>query len=155
MVRIPCIRCLCYENLWGNLTEWLDGITLPNTPTSEMYKFLISMPDGSTRKVKSVTVSGNYVKSVYHQKYMDVISVSGIAGTSTTFYADVQHISNASNVAVFRSYYSASNPGGISCIYALYEHSYASTYTGTRLAFRGKIEIIEDVDTYKSLKAIY
>ena len=155
LVGVPYTRCLDYENLWGNLSEWLDGITLPNTPASEVYKFLISMPDGSTRNVKTVTVSGNYVKSVYHQKYMDVISVSSLGGASTTFYADVQHISNALNRAVFRSYDRAGSSGGISCIYALYEHSYASTYAGTRLAFRGKIEIIEDVDTYKSLKAIY
>ena len=151
LVRIPCSRCLGYENWWGNLSEWMDKVGLPNTPAADQYKYSITMPDGSTRKVLSTTTSGNYVKSVYHQKYMDVINVSNANGTSTTFYADVQWISNAANRVVYRSYSSAHAYGGVSYACASDDSSYASTSIGCRLAFRGVIVITEDVEAFLAL----
>lgn len=151
LVRIPCSRCLGYENWWGNLAEWMDKVGLPNTPTADQFKYSITMPDGSMRKVLSATVSGNYVKSVYHQKYMDVINVSNANGTSTTFYADIQYISNADNRVVHRSYYGASANGGVSCAGAGNGSSYAHASVGCRLAFRGVIVITEDVEAFLAL----
>lgn len=151
LVRIPCSRCLGYENWWGNLAEWMDKVGLPNTPTADQYKYSITMPDGSTRKVLSTTTSGNYVKSVYHQKYMDVINVSNANGTSTTFYADTQWISSASNRVVFRSSSYAAASGGVSYASANNGSSNAYTNIGCRLAFRGAIVITEDVEAFLAL----
>ena len=151
LVKIPCSRCLGYENWWGNLAEWMDKVGLPNTPAADQYKYSITMPDGSTRKVLSTTASGNYVKSVYHQKYMDVINVSNANGTSTTFYADIQYISNAANRVVYRSYNYASAYGGVSYASAYNVSSYAHTSIGCRLAFRGAIVITEDVEAFLAL----
>lgn len=151
LVRIPCSRCLGYENWWGNLSEWMDKVGLPNTPAADQYKYSIAMPDGSTRKVLSTTTSGNYVKSVYHQKYMDVINVSNANGTSTTFYADIQYISNAANRVVCRSHSSASAYGGVSYAGASSVSSVAYTYVGCRLAFRGAIVITENVEAFLAL----
>lgn len=151
LVRIPCSRCLGYENWWGNLSEWMDKVGLPNTPAADQFKYSITMPDGSTRKVLSTTTSGNYVKSVYHQKYMDVINVSNANGTSTTFYADIQYISNAANRVVFRSGSYASAYGGVSYADAFSDSSYAYTSVGCRLAFRGVIVITEDVEAFLAL----
>lgn len=134
LVRIPCSRCLGYENWWGNLSEWMDKVGLPNTPAADQYKYSITMPDGSTRKVLSTTTSGNYVKSVYHQKYMDVINVSNANGTSTTFYADIQYISNAANRGVCRSNSNANANGGVSYANANNDSSNANTNIGCRLA---------------------
>ena len=154
-VRIDCTRCLDYENLWGNVGEFMDKVGIPNTSSAEYLKFLITMPDGSTRKVLSIGGSNRYVKAVYHQKYMDTIVVSAGNGTKTTFYADAQHINNAVNRVVSRSAHYALPDGGILYINATLDPLYSSGFHGTRLAFRGKIEVIDDVDTYKSLKAIY
>lgn len=151
LVRIPCNRCLGYENWWGNLAEWMDKVGLPNTPTADQYKYSITMPDGNTRKVLSATASGNYVKSVYHQKYMDVINVSNANGTSTTFYADIQYISNAANRVVFRSSSNAYASGGVSFAHAVYGSSGAVTAFGCRLAFRGAIVITENVEAFLAL----
>lgn len=151
LVRIPCSRCLGYENWWGNLAEWMDKVGLPNTPAADQFKYSITMPDGSMRKVLSATVSGNYVKSVYHQKYMDVINVSNANGTSTTFYADIQYISNADNRVVSRSSAYAYAGGGVSYAYASHDSSVASTLIGCRLAFRGVIVITEDVEAFLAL----
>ena len=154
LVIIPCTRSLGYENWWGNLAEWMSKVGLPNTSEGQ-YKYAITMPDGTIRKVLSSTASGNYVKSVYHQKFMDVINVSNSNGSSTTFYADQQYISNAANRVVYRSYNYANANGGVSYANAYYDSSYANTSIGCRLAFRGAIVVATSVSSFKALPTEY
>lgn len=146
-------NCMGYENLYGDKYEWLSGVSLPNTNTQEQYKLLIEMPDGSTRKVKSGTVSG-YCTGMYHQKYMDIVGVHSQKGSSTTYYCDEFNVSNAANRVVCRSYYSSDANGGVS--FAICGSDSSSTYTfiGSRLAFRGEIEEAESVTAFKAIKAI-
>ncbi len=146
-------NCMGYENLYGDKYEWLSGVSLPNTNTQEQYKLLIEMPDGSTRKVKSGTVSG-YCTGMYHQKYMDIVGVHSQKGSSTTYYCDEFNVSNAANRVVCRSYnYSVAN-GGVSFAFCGSDSSSAYTYIGSRLAFRGEIEEAESVTAFKAIKAI-
>ena len=146
-------NCMGYENLYGDKYEWLSGVSLPNTNTQEQYKLLIEMPDGSTRKVKSGTVSG-YCTGMYHQKYMDIVGVHSQKGSSTTYYCDEFNVSNAANRVVCRSYsYSYAN-GGVSCAYCGYDSSSSFSNIGSRLAFRGEIEEAESVTAFKAIKAI-
>ena len=146
-------NCMGYENLYGDKYEWLSGVSLPNTNTQEQYKLLIEMPDGSTRKVKSGTVSG-YCTGMYHQKYMDIVGVHSQKGSSTTYYCDEFNVSNAANRVVCRSYsYSAAN-GGVSCANCGSDSSSSSPLIGSRLAFRGEIEEAESVTAFKAIKAI-
>lgn len=146
-------NCMGYENLYGDKYEWLSGVSLPNTNTQEQYKLLIEMPDGSTRKVKSGTVSG-YCTGMYHQKYMDIVGVHSQKGSSTTYYCDEFNVSNAANRVVCRSRVSSSASGGVSCAYCGSDSSSASTSIGSRLAFRGEIEEAESVTAFKAIKAI-
>ena len=146
-------NCMGYENLYGDKYEWLSGVSLPNTNTQEQYKLLIEMPDGSTRKVKSGTVSG-YCTGMYHQKYMDIVGVHSQKGSSTTYYCDEFNVSNAANRVVCRSYNFSSASGGVSCASCGYDSSSANTYIGSRLAFRGEIEEAESVTAFKAIKAI-
>ena len=146
-------NCMGYENLYGDKYEWLSGVSLPNTNTQEQYKLLIEMPDGSTRKVKSGTVSG-YCTGMYHQKYMDIVGVHSQKGSSTTYYCDEFNVSNAANRVVCRSYdYSFAN-GGVSFAFCGYDSSSTVTNIGSRLAFRGEIEEAESVTAFKAIKAI-
>lgn len=146
-------NCMGYENLYGDKHEWLSGVSLPNTNTQEQYKLLIEMPDGSTRKVKSGTVSG-YCTGMYHQKYMDIVGVHSQKGSSTTYYCDEFNVSNAANRVVCRSSSYSNASGGVSFAYCGYDSS--STYAdfGSRLAFRGEIEEAESVTAFKAIKAI-
>lgn len=146
-------NCMGYENLYGDKYEWLSGVSLPNTNTQEQYKLLIEMPDGSTRKVKSGTVSG-YCTGMYHQKYMDIVGVHSQKGSSTTYYCDEFNVSNAANRVVCRSYSYSHAFGGVS--YAGCGVDSSSTYAliGSRLAFRGEIEEAESVTAFKAIKAI-
>ena len=146
-------NCMGYENLYGDKYEWLSGVSLPNTNTQEQYKLLIEMPDGSTRKVKSGTVSG-YCTGMYHQKYMDIVGVHSQKGSSTTYYCDEFNVSNAANRVVCRSYFSSFAYGGVSYAYCGYDSSSSITYIGSRLAFRGEIEEAESVTAFKAIKAI-
>ena len=146
-------NCMGYENLYGDKYEWLSGVSLPNTNTQEQYKLLIEMPDGSTRKVKSGTVSG-YCTGMYHQKYMDIVGVHSQKGSSTTYYCDEFNVSNAANRVVCRSHsYSYAN-GGVSFAYCGIDSSSSFTIIGSRLAFRGEIEEAESVTAFKAIKAI-
>ena len=146
-------NCMGYENLYGDKYEWLSGVSLPNTNTQEQYKLLIEMPDGSTRKVKSGTVSG-YCTGMYHQKYMDIVGVHSQKGSSTTYYCDEFNVSNAANRVVCRSRINSYANGGVS--YANCGDGSSSTITsiGSRLAFRGEIEEAESVTAFKAIKAI-
>lgn len=146
-------NCMGYENLYGDKYEWLSGVSLPNTNTQEQYKLLIEMPDGSTRKVKSGTVSG-YCTCMYHQKYMDIVGVHSQKGSSTTYYCDEFNVSNAANRVVCRSYNNSNASGGVSFAYCGYDSSSAHPNIGSRLAFRGEIEEAESVTAFKAIKAI-
>jgi hypothetical protein len=146
-------NCMGYENLYGDKYEWLSGVSLPNTNTQEQYKLLIEMPDGSTRKVKSGTVSG-YCTGMYHQKYMDIVGVHSQKGSSTTYYCDEFNVSNAANRVVCRSYYVSYAFGGVSFAFCGVDSSSTYPVIGSRLAFRGEIEEAESVTAFKAIKAI-
>lgn len=146
-------NCMGYENLYGDKYEWLSGVSLPNTNTQEQYKLLIEMPDGSTRKVKSGTVSG-YCTGMYHQKYMDIVGVHSQKGSSTTYYCDEFNVSNAANRVVCRSCNNSVAYGGVSFAFCGNDSSSSFTFIGSRLAFRGEIEEAESVTAFKAIKAI-
>ena len=146
-------NCMGYENLYGDKYEWLSGVSLPNTNTQEQYKLLIEMPDGSTRKVKSGTVSG-YCTGMYHQKYMDIVGVHSQKGSSTTYYCDEFNVSNAANRVVCRSSSNSFANGGVSFANCGHDSSSTYAYIGSRLAFRGEIEEAESVTAFKAIKAI-
>lgn len=146
-------NCMGYENLYGDKYEWLSGVSLPNTNTQEQYKLLIEMPDGSTRKVKSGTVSG-YCTGMYHQKYMDIVGVHSQKGSSTTYYCDEFNVSNTANRVVCRSNNSSIASGGVSYANCGYDSSSTYANIGSRLAFRGEIEEAESVTAFKAIKAI-
>ena len=146
-------NCMGYENLYGDKYEWLSGVSLPNTNTQEQYKLLIEMPDGSTRKVKSGTVSG-YCTGMYHQKYMDIVGVHSQKGSSTTYYCDEFNVSNAANRVVCRSYNNSFANGGVSYADCGSGSSSTGANIGSRLAFRGEIEEAESVTAFKAIKAI-
>ena len=148
-VQIASSNCLGYENWFGNKAEWMDKVSLPNSPSSEQYKLYIEMPDGTTRKVKSTTTSG-FMTAVVHQKWMDIVSAAG-AGSSTTYYCDEFVPSGSTGRVVYRSVSYANANAGVGRAYCGYDSSSTYAGIGSRLAFRGKIEVAESVGAFKSL----
>ena len=80
------------------------------------------------------TSSGVLITAVAHGKYMDVVPVGSVSGSSSTHYCDMYYISTAASRVVYRGYY-ASPYGGVSMSNASYDFSYPHTYVGSRLAF--------------------
>ena len=152
-----------YENFWGNVSEWLDKVYLSNSEqdidgyrfANLPYVYQIVMPDGTIRRAPSTSTSGNYVKYIRHQKYMDLINVGNSNDANqNSHYCDIQWISGGTQV-VFRSDNYAYASGGVSFASAGYGLSGAGTRFGVRLAFRGVIVIAPSVSAYQALIAAY
>ena len=131
----------------------MDGVDLPND-TGNSGKWRIWMPDGSTRLVKGSVSSGIWITAVAHGKYMDVIPVGSVSGSSSTNYCDIYYISTASGRVVYRGSSYASPYGGVSVSSASYDSSYANTSIGSRLAFRGRLVRASSVAAFKSLSEV-
>ena len=100
------------------------------------------MPDGTFRMVKGSTYNGMWIEAVAHGKYMDVIPVGNVSGSSSTYYGDIYWVSTSISRVVYRGYNYANANGGV---------SFSSTGVGSRLAFRGKIVKAQSVATYKAI----
>jgi hypothetical protein len=149
-VQISSSNCLGYEDWFGDKWEMMDNVSLPNGANNMYYKFLITMPDGTQRKVKGCNHE-LWITAVAHGKYMDVVPVGTISGSESTYYGDYYTPSSGSSRVVYRSCYSAYANGGVSCMSASYDASSHECVYGSRLAFRGKIEKSESVSAFKAL----
>ena len=148
LVSIGSVNALGYQNLFGDKYEMLDKV---NVNVGQVDgKWVIEMPDGTTRKVKGGTTSGIWIKSVVHGKYMDLIPSGNQGDTSTTFYCDYYYYTAAAGRVVYRSYSSAYAHGGVSYAYANSGASSTSAHVGSRLAFRGTLVRAASVEAYKA-----
>lgn len=145
--------CLGYEDIFGNKYDMMDNVDLPND-SGNVGKWRIWMPDGSTRMVKGTTNSGNWVTAVYHGKYMDVVPVGNVSGSSSTYYSDVYWISTAAGRVVYRGCNNASANGGVVFADAHYDAAYANANVGSRLAFRGQIVWAQSVSAFKAISEV-
>ena len=150
VTQVNNICCLGYEDIYGHKYDMMDGVDLPNTSGNE-GKWRIWMPDGSTIMIKGTTNSGNWITAVAHGRLMAVVPVGSMNGSSSTYYSDMYWISTSTGRVVYRGCYYAYANGGVSYAYADYDASNASTYVGSRLAFRGKLVRAQSVVAYKAL----
>ena len=147
------ICCLGYEDIYGHKYDMMDRVDLPND-SKNVCKWRIWMPDGTIRMVKSSPTSGLWITAVAHGKYMDVIPVGTVSGSSSTHYCDIYYISTAASRVVYRGYNYASPYGGVSFAYASNDSSNSGANVGSRLAFRGRIVRALSVSAYKSLSEV-
>ena len=150
VTQVNNICCLGYEDIFGHKYDMMDRVDIPNS-TGNGGKWRIWMPDGSIRWVKGKTSSDQYITAVAHGKYMDVIPVGSVAGSSSTYYCDKYWYSSSAGRVVYRGFNSAYAYGGVSYANAIFDASNAHAGIGSRLAFRGKIVKAESVAAFKSL----
>ena len=93
----------------------------------------------------------SWITAVAHGKWMAVVPVGAVSGSSSTYYSDKYWFSSASGRVVYRGYHNAGANGGVSYANASYDASGASASVGSRLAFRGKIVRAQSVAAYKAL----
>ena len=153
VTQVNNICCLGYEDIFGHKYDMMDCVDMPNT-SGNAGKWRVWLPDGTTMMIKGTTNSDWWITAVAHGKYMAVVPVGSVNGSSSTYYSDKYWISTAAGRVVYRGYSYASANGGVSNAFANNDASYAFTYVGSRLAFRGKIVRAESVAAYKAISEV-
>lgn len=138
VTQVNNICCLGYEDIYGHKYDMMDRVDVPNT-SGNVGKWRIWMPDGTTMMVKGTTNGDIWITAVAHGKWMAVVPVGAVSGSSSTYYSDKYWFSSASGRVVYRGFNHANASGGVSVAHASYDASHAYTFVGSRLAFRGKI----------------
>ena len=150
VTQVNNICCLGYEDIYGHKYDMMDRVDIPNT-SGNVGKWRIWMPDGTIMMVKGTTNGDSWITAVAHGKWMAVVPVGAVSGSSSTYYSDKYWFSSASGRVVYRGCNSANANGGVSHANANLDASYASATVGSRLAFRGKIVRAQSVAAYKAI----
>ena len=150
VTQVNNICCLGYEDIYGHKYDMMDRVDVPNT-SGNVGKWRIWMPDGTIMMVKGTTNGDSWITAVAHGKWMAVVPVGAVSGSSSTYYSDKYWFSSASGRVVYRGCNYADAHGGVSYAHALYDASYAYSNVGSRLAFRGKIVRAQSVAAYKAI----
>ena len=150
VTQVNNICCLGYEDIYGHKYDMMDRVDIPNT-SGNVGKWRIWMPDGTIMMVKGTTNGDSWITAVAHGKWMAVVPVGAVSGSSSTYYSDKYWFSSASGRVVCRGCYSAHANGGVSGAVANDDASLAYAHVGSRLAFRGKIVRAQSVAAYKAI----
>ena len=150
VTQVNNICCLGYEDIYGHKYDMMDRVDIPNT-SGNVGKWRIWMPDGTIMMVKGTTNGDSWITAVAHGKWMAVVPVGAVSGSSSTYYSDKYWFSSASVRVVYRGYYYAYPNGGVSMSYANNDSSNTHPSIGSRLAFRGKIVRAQSVAAYKAI----
>ena len=150
VTQVNNICCLGYEDIYGHKYDMMDRVDIPYT-SGNVGKWRIWMPDGTIMMVKGTTNGDSWITAVAHGKWMAVVPVGAVSGSSSTYYSDKYWFSSASGRVVYRGYYYAYADGGVSSASAYGDASSAYAHVGSRLAFRGKIVMAQSVAAYKAI----
>lgn len=138
------ISFLGIEDFYGGKYEWMSGI---HSNGSIYYIYDGFEPDAvPTASYRTVDVGGSdrsgYISKVYWGEHGDMIPTE-VSASSTTHYCDWGNVAYSGWLVAMRSYSSALDDGGVACFYADYSGgSYAAI--GSRIQYRGSIQVIED-----------
>ena len=149
-VNYQSVNVLGYENFQGNKAEWLQYVTVNKTAADG--RWFITMPDGTERIVQGITVynADIYPTHMVWGRYMDLIAAKE-GGSTSSHWFDRFYVGTGLSRVVYRSYYSASALGGVSCAVAGHDSSYTHANIGVRLAFRGIIRWAGSVAAFKAI----
>ena len=156
------------ENWWGDKWEFIGGLyEWDNKGKGEIYIFdgflnstsitdnpltmgLVSSASEYRKLNYTVTSSQDgYISKMLLGEYGDLFPIE-FNGSSSTFWADYGWVSLGSIVAT-RSYSGAGDDGGAACLGLDDDPSNAAAGVGSRLLYRGNIEVIEDPSIFISL----
>ena len=120
VTQVNNICCLGYEDIYGHKYDMMDRVDIPNT-SGNVGKWRIWMPDGTIMMVKGTTNGDFWITAVAHGKWMAVVPVGAVSGSSSTYYSDKYWFSSASGRVVYRGFSHANASGGVSNASAYYE----------------------------------
>lgn len=122
VTQVNNICCLGYEDIYGHKYDMMDRVDIPNT-SGNVGKWRIWMLDGTIMMVKGTTNGDSWITAVAHGKWMAVVPVGAVSGSSSTYYSDKYWFSSASGRVVYRGCSSANASGGVSYAHANYDAS--------------------------------
>ena len=146
------INFLGLENWWGNKAEWMGNIGF--NVNSVDYKYAITEPDGTTREVQghNTVNQHTYKRGMWFGENLDLIGrPDSVSGTDSTGYCDSNYHFNQTARVVYRSNTGSYTYGGVAYSGANGAASFSSASVGSRLAFRGTTELVEDVAAFLAL----
>ena len=132
VTQVNNICCLGYEDIYGHKYDMMDRVDIPNT-SGNVGKWRIWMPDGTIMMVKGTTNGDSWITAEAHGKWMAVVPVGAVSGSSSTYYSDKYWFSSASGRVVYRGCYNAFANGGVSYANANNDASNANANVGSRL----------------------
>lgn len=145
------ISFLGIEDFYGGKYEWMSGI---HSNGSIYYIYDGFEPDAvPTANCRTVDVGGSgrngYISKVYWGKHGDMIPTE-VSASSTTHYCDWGNVASSGWRVAVRSG-SAAGDGGVACFYAGNGSGGSDADIGSRIQYRGSIQVIEDPAEFKSL----
>jgi len=152
-------KCLGFESFFGCTWEFMDMVAVNVSTYIQAYKD--KFPTGNTshpinaiwhiydpirgteRTVEGVTNYGYNIARVKNGRFCDVIAskCSGDNSAFVTYYGDANYYSAQRCRVVGRASNNANVYGGVVYAFAHYAWSYSYASYGSRLAFRGQIQI--------------
>lgn len=146
------VSFLGIEDFYGDKYEFMSGIHGNN---SVYYIYDGYEPDKvPTAEYRTVDIGGSsrsgYITKVYHGEYADMIPTE-VTGSSTTHYCDYGYVASSGWRVVLRSRDSAGSGGGVAFFLAVAGSGYSSAYVGSRLQYRGEIQVIDDIEDFINL----
>ena len=127
----------------------MDNCDMPND-AKHQYMVRIFMPDSTERYIKVSNYDNSWIANVYNGKYGDVIAIGSATGSASTYYCDKIYINSGANRVLSRGGGNAHAYAGVAFASAAGDASHASTFIGSRLAFRGAIVKAASVASYKA-----
>ena len=141
------------ENWWGNKYEWIHDY---NNPANSLSATVNDPVNGGTRSLPVFDYGGDYPRKMKFGRYLDLIATTDDPknGSGTVGYCDYQWWPGSTNSnprVVLRSGSYSMADGGVADAHAGVTASYAYSYYGSRLAFRGSLVEAENVSAFKAL----
>lgn len=151
------------QNFVACCYEWMDNVAInvqsfaafkknkcvdsANDPIDAKWH-IYNPRTGEERVVQGLNTSGYCIGRVKFGRFADVIASRVTTDNSkwNENYSDVQWYTHSRGRVVGRAFLNAVAYGGLVCADASYASSGSSTFCGSRLAFNGKIVIVESSD---------
>jgi hypothetical protein len=135
------------ENWWGDIYEFIDNAYVNNRVWT-----IKDLAGNTVRTSMTAGSSNGWINKLLLSENLDLIPTN-VGGADTTYYCDYYYQNSGVRV-VARSCSYAVSYGGVAFVDASYAASNTYTNIGSRLAFRGEIEIAESVAAFKAASSV-
>lgn len=134
------------EGVFGGIREWVLGVIINNRV------WTITDPDGSTRNISAYVNSG-WITNIAAENgpFFDMVPIK-TGDIEASYYSDFYFQNSYSDRVFGRSCHDSNINGGVSYVSAQVDYSSTDSSFSSRLAFRGVINEMDDVEEFKSIQ---